>query len=139
MRCVICISRVLFFLNSRKQTCPNRKKGLNPDLSKYDDCDRCGSRLHKTNVRSTDNFHITTALTIYDQQECPTLWRLYEYFTDQDKDHIVRIREERKHLTLGQGGEGYIASDEWCYNCGSCGHWGDVSFNSSRMIVMTHC
>ncbi|KAF9462622.1 hypothetical protein BDZ94DRAFT_1194232 [Collybia nuda] len=88
-------------------TCPNRRKGLNSsEMSKYDDCGRCGSYSHQTN-------------------ECPTLWRLYEYFTDQDKDRTICIREERKHLNLGQGGEGYIANDEWCYNCGNCGHWGD--------------
>jgi protein AIR1/2 len=38
-----------------------------------------------------------------------------------------RTREDRRNQGLGQGGEGYIATDEWCYNCGCCGHWGDVS------------
>jgi len=28
-------------------------------------------------------------------------------------------------LGLGKGGEGYIAPDDWCYNCGDCGHLGD--------------
>lgn len=72
------------------------------------------------------------------EQECPTLWRLYEYFTDKDKDHTIRVREERKHLSLGQGGEGYIASDEWCYNCGSCGHWGDVRLYNHYIISKAH-
>jgi len=32
-------------------------------------------------------------------------------------------------MKLGQGGEGYVADDEWCYNCGNPGHWGDVGAN----------
>ncbi|KAF9058228.1 hypothetical protein BJ165DRAFT_1426528 [Panaeolus papilionaceus] len=34
-------------------------------------------------------------------------------------------RLEKKGLLLGKGGEAYIADDEWCYNCGGVGHWGD--------------
>ena len=60
-------------------------------------------------------------------QECSTLWRLYEYLADEEQEHTLRTREERRNLSLGEGGEGYIAADKWCYNCGSCGHWGDVS------------
>lgn len=29
-------------------------------------------------------------------------------------------------MRIGYGGEGYIAEDQWCYNCGDCGHLGDV-------------
>ena len=29
-------------------------------------------------------------------------------------------------MSIGTGGEGYIAEDAWCYNCAQCGHWGDV-------------
>ncbi|KAG5646582.1 hypothetical protein DXG03_002885 [Asterophora parasitica] len=57
--------------------------------------------------------------------ECPTLWRLYEYLSDAAKKHVLGTRKQKQHLSLGEGGEGYIADDEWCYNCGSCGHWGD--------------
>ena len=60
-------------------------------------------------------------------QECPTLWRLYEYLADEEQEHTLRTREDRRNRSLGEGGEGYIATDEWCYNCGCCGHWGDVS------------
>lgn len=59
-------------------------------------------------------------------QECPSLWRLYEYLTDDQRDATLRNRIEKSKFTLGQGGEGYIATDEWCYNCGGSGHWGDV-------------
>ena len=60
-------------------------------------------------------------------QECPTIWRLYDYVTDPERETILRHRESKQPLPLGQGGEGYIASDEWCYNCGNTGHLGDVS------------
>ena len=99
----------------------------------YDDCDRCGSNGHQTNVRrnrllSTDQ-SFTANLVV---QECPTIWRLYEYVTDHEREAILRHRESRQPLALGRGGEGYIASDEWCYNCGNTGHLGDVS--SSTML-----
>ena len=69
----------------------------------------------------TQNFSNSSIL-----QECPTLWRLYEYANQEVKDGTLRRRRERQHLMLGRGGEGYIADDEWCYNCGHSGHWGDV-------------
>ncbi|KAI0920785.1 hypothetical protein AcW1_005039 [Taiwanofungus camphoratus] len=87
------------------KTCPNRHASRG-GIGQYEDCDRCGSRIHNTN-------------------ECPTLWRIYEYVDDVERQDILRIREGKRTLALGQGGEGYIASDEWCYNCGGCGHLGD--------------
>ncbi|KAI0065859.1 hypothetical protein BV25DRAFT_1798113 [Artomyces pyxidatus] len=84
--------------------CPNRHSRGGMGL--YDDCDRCGSRKHNTN-------------------ECPTLWRLYNYVADAEREQILRLREEKQSLALGKGGEGYIARDEWCYNCGGDGHLGD--------------
>ena len=59
-------------------------------------------------------------------KECPTLWRLYDYVDDAERQVILQVREQKRVLPLGQGGEGYIATDEWCYNCGSSGHLGDV-------------
>ncbi|KAI9447747.1 hypothetical protein H4582DRAFT_1801919 [Lactarius indigo] len=85
-------------------TCPNRHS--RDKVSQYDDCDRCGSHAHNTN-------------------ECPTIWRLYEYVTDREREAILRHRESKQSLALGEGGEGYIAHDEWCYNCGNSGHLGD--------------
>ncbi|KAG6861595.1 hypothetical protein C0995_014502 [Termitomyces sp. Mi166 len=87
-------------------TCPNRKAARRGELDRYDDCDRCGSKRHKTN-------------------ECPTSWRLYEYLTEEAKSLVLRTRREKQNFALGEGGEGYIADDEWCYNCGAFGHWGD--------------
>ncbi|KAJ7433821.1 hypothetical protein B0H11DRAFT_1665035, partial [Mycena galericulata] len=58
-------------------------------------------------------------------QECPSLWRIYVYVQAGDQERILKARKEKKDLRLGQGGEGYIADDEWCYNCGGAGHWGD--------------
>jgi hypothetical protein len=76
-------------------------------------------------------------------QECPTWWRIYEYLTEDERLDSLDARRRRKGLTLGQGGEGYVADDEWCYRCGSSGHWGDVScasldvsfYNSTQKII----
>ncbi|KAH9948756.1 hypothetical protein B0H21DRAFT_731833 [Amylocystis lapponica] len=87
------------------RTCPNRYSNRTAN-GQFDDCDRCGARTHNIN-------------------ECPTLWRMYEYVDDAERHTILLAREEKRTLALGQGGEGYIASDEWCYNCGGCGHLGD--------------
>ncbi|KAI9467292.1 hypothetical protein BJY52DRAFT_1201603 [Lactarius psammicola] len=92
------------------KTCPNRHS--RDKVSQYDDCDRCGSSTHNTN-------------------ECPTIWRLYEYVTEREREAILRHRESKQSLALGEGGEGYIAPDEWCYNCGNSGHLGD-DCNDSR-------
>ncbi|EED82859.1 predicted protein [Postia placenta Mad-698-R] len=86
-------------------TCPNRHSSRGA-ASSYEDCDRCGSHTHNTN-------------------ECPTLWRLYQFVDDAERQNILQEREGKRRLALGQGGEGYIATDEWCYNCGGCGHLGD--------------
>jgi hypothetical protein len=69
------------------------------------------------------------------QQECPTLWRLYRYHTTTQRDNTLRVREAKRHLGLGKGGEGYIAMDEWCYNCGSRGHWGDVNLTLRSLFT----
>ncbi|OCH94536.1 hypothetical protein OBBRIDRAFT_823464 [Obba rivulosa] len=84
--------------------CPNRNSGRAAGYYAY--CDRCGSDLHKAN-------------------ECPTLWRLYQYVDDDARQTIRTLRASKRTLVLGRGGEGYIAEDEWCYNCGACGHLGD--------------
>jgi protein AIR1/2 len=94
-------------------------------MDNYDDCDRCGASIHKTNVSSTRNDLIYRA-DIF-EKECPTWWRMYEYVSDKERRRILQVREEKKHFGLGQGGEGYIGGDECCYNCGGAGHWGDVS------------
>ena len=64
------------------------------------------------------------------EQECPTWWRLYIYVADEDRAQTLNERRTKHELELGKGGEGYIAEDEWCYNCGEVGHWGDVCFES---------
>ncbi|KAJ7638788.1 hypothetical protein FB45DRAFT_827354 [Roridomyces roridus] len=83
--------------------CPNRGAGLH--LGR-DGCDRCQSSNHQTS-------------------ECPSLWRIYVYVQPEDRERVLQERKGKQGLRLGQGGEGYIADDEWCYNCGSAGHWGD--------------
>lgn len=70
------------------------------------DCDRCGSPRHHTT-------------------NCPTLWRIYTYLTDTERDAVLADRRAQQDLPFDEGGEGFIASDHWCYNCGHSGHLGD--------------
>ncbi|THH12398.1 hypothetical protein EW145_g60 [Phellinidium pouzarii] len=87
--------------------CPNRftaRRLMNREF--YDDCGRCGSDLHSI-------------------KECPTLWRIYEYVDDAEREATLRMRKEKENLRIGQGGEGYIGDDLWCYNCGEDDHLGD--------------
>ncbi|KAG2754740.1 hypothetical protein P692DRAFT_201739981 [Suillus brevipes Sb2] len=88
------------------KTCPNRFSRSKLTADTVDSCGRCGSNSHKMN-------------------ECPTLWRIYQYVTDEDRVQIMQTREEKKKLEFGKGGEGYIASELCCYNCGNPGHLGD--------------
>lgn len=68
-------------------------------------------------------------------QECPTWWRLYEYVNKEDRNQLLVLRRTKQDMKLGEGGEGYIANDKWCYNCGSSGHWGDVCV---RDVLLPH-
>lgn len=43
-----------------------------------------------------------------------------------------------RDLELGEGGEGYIGPDDWCYYCGKCGHLGDVSMAAASLITTTY-
>ncbi|KAI0089241.1 hypothetical protein BDY19DRAFT_132957 [Irpex rosettiformis] len=85
--------------------CPNRYSRRTRHEA-YEDCGRCGSPIHTTS-------------------ECPTLWRIYEYVTESERKAILDEREKKSTLEIGDGGEGYIGPEEWCYNCGGCGHLGD--------------
>ena len=51
---------------------------------------------------------------------------MYQYVDENEREEILRLREEKIDLRIGEGGEGYIATDEWCYSCGQSGHLGDV-------------
>ena len=55
------------------------------------------------------------------------MWRLYEYLSAEEQTTTINHRLSKKGIKLGEGGECYVANDEWCYNCGRCGHLGDVS------------
>jgi protein AIR1/2 len=54
------------------------------------------------------------------------MWRIYEYVSNDERERVLELRRSKSSLDIGEGGEGYIAEDEWCYNCGQRGHWGDV-------------
>ncbi|KII94762.1 hypothetical protein PLICRDRAFT_47774 [Plicaturopsis crispa FD-325 SS-3] len=87
------------------RTCPNRRTSGGQGAS-FDDCDRCGSGTHRTN-------------------ECPTIWRIYEYLTDEEHVAVLQRREGKRELGIGNGGEGFVGGEQWCYNCGFAGHLGD--------------
>ena len=100
--------------------------------------------VRDADLTSTMLLFVPSLLMVNDQsspieQECPTLWRFYDYHTTKERDSILRARSSKKKLRLGNGGEAYIANDEWCYNCGQQGHWGDVSinFNEIRRTYLT--
>ncbi|KAI0035396.1 hypothetical protein K488DRAFT_68437 [Vararia minispora EC-137] len=57
--------------------------------------------------------------------ECPSHWRIYEYVSESERQAILNARDNLQQIPLGEGGEGYVARDEWCYNCGGAGHLGD--------------
>ncbi|KIY42907.1 hypothetical protein FISHEDRAFT_63095 [Fistulina hepatica ATCC 64428] len=79
--------------------CPNRY-----DLTGY--CGRCGSSLHM-------------------EKQCPNLWRVYTYRSVEEREAALLRRDQAQFLDLGEGGEGYIGEEAWCYNCATMGHWGD--------------
>ncbi|KAH6914929.1 hypothetical protein BKA70DRAFT_559493 [Coprinopsis sp. MPI-PUGE-AT-0042] len=86
--------------------CPNRGGYGIRTSSRFIDCERCSSAMHKTN-------------------ECPTWWRMYLYLSDDAQAKVLSYRKDRQGTRLGEGGEGYIADDQWCYMCGNLGHLGD--------------
>ncbi|KAK0190952.1 hypothetical protein F5146DRAFT_1046399 [Armillaria mellea] len=89
--------------------CPNKFQHQEP-IGNI--CHRCGHRSHITS-------------------ECPTWWRIYVYISEEnERVQILHTRREKSKAGLGEGGEGYIAEDEWCYNCGVEGHWGDDCSNA---------
>ncbi|EKM59927.1 uncharacterized protein PHACADRAFT_250735 [Phanerochaete carnosa HHB-10118-sp] len=104
------ISKVCFTCGMKghiNRDCPNRYAGrARMGGSNFDDCDRCGSSLHQIN-------------------ECPTLWRIYTYVEEPERLEILAAREQKRELEIGEGGEGYIGPEDWCYDCGECGHLGD--------------
>ncbi|KJA24656.1 hypothetical protein HYPSUDRAFT_482111 [Hypholoma sublateritium FD-334 SS-4] len=110
------ISKVCFTCGMKghiNANCPNRRTARAFQSSREVECDRCSSSNHKTN-------------------ECPTVWRLYEYYTAEEQTHVIETRHSKKDLKLGEGGEGYVADDEWCYYCGHNGHWGDDCHDMDR-------
>ncbi|KAJ7276358.1 hypothetical protein B0H12DRAFT_17263 [Mycena haematopus] len=101
-----------------EQDCPNRRA----DRWALNGCERCNSSSHQTSVRHRIRYFLDLNNPV---QECPSLWRIYVYVENPEHERILQTRKERKGLHLGQGGEGYIARDACCYNCGGSGHWGD--------------
>lgn len=55
---------------------------------------------------------------------------MYEYVDDSEREHVMKLRKAKENAVIGEGGEGYIGDDMWCYNCGMDGHLGDVSAGS---------
>ncbi|KAF9451703.1 hypothetical protein P691DRAFT_662602 [Macrolepiota fuliginosa MF-IS2] len=110
------VSKVCFTCGMKghiNSNCPNRHLARSRDHNNSGRCKRCFSGFHQTS-------------------ECPTWWRLYIYVTEEERGQILDDRRSKRDLELGKGGEGYIAEDEWCYNCGEPGHWGDDCQGSKR-------
>ncbi|KIY71428.1 hypothetical protein CYLTODRAFT_487196 [Cylindrobasidium torrendii FP15055 ss-10] len=84
--------------------CPSRQVRYGESV--YDSCRRCSNNKHN-------------------ETECPLLWRVYEYMSPEERASTLAMRKTKECMVLGQGGEGYIAADRWCWNCGQEGHWGD--------------
>lgn len=59
---------------------------------------------------------------------------MYEYVSDSRRDKMLKIRRGKEGLLFGEGGEGFIGEDLWCYNCGDEGHLGDV--RTKRVIIV---
>jgi hypothetical protein len=55
---------------------------------------------------------------------------MYGYVSAEKRDEILSARMVAAKLPLGEGGEVYIGSSYWCYNCASEGHLGDVNLQS---------
>ena len=50
---------------------------------------------------------------------------------------MLKVREGKKDIHLGVGGEGYIGTEDWCFNCGDAGHLGDVS-HEAKVSLSQH-
>ena len=58
-------------------------------------------------------------------QNCPTLWRVYEYFAPEDR--AARQAERAQAADWEAEAIGGDANVDYCYNCAADGHLGDVS------------
>ena len=88
-------------------------------------CERCGSVQHLTMVSTTTSHAANSA--DFRTQACPSIWRMYTYVSDEIRRKNLARRLEAANIEItADGGERYIATDIWCYNCGLEGHMGDV-------------
>ncbi|KAE9410498.1 hypothetical protein BT96DRAFT_931236 [Gymnopus androsaceus JB14] len=97
------ISKVCFACGMKghlNASCPNRGKLADT----FENCDRLSIKPNRNALLSGE--YTSTSIT-----------------TSEPK--TLETRAAKKTCPIGQGGEGYIAQDIWCYNCGDCGHWGD--------------
>jgi len=92
-------------------------------------CDRCGSRDHPESVRLGwgTSFLAVPHLLILTIQACPTVWRVYAYWSTEQRKEA----ERKKGKAVGWHKEavGGTNDDMFCYNCARPGHLGDVSLS----------
>jgi protein AIR1/2 len=85
--------------------------------------------LHKSCIQCefSPKFTVNTGCANPRVQNCPSLWRTYTYLLPHERDELLQQRLLKRNCELGvdQGGEGFIAAEDWCYNCAGCGHLGD--------------
>ena len=59
-------------------------------------------------------------------QSCPTIWRVYSYLSTEQREEALVKQAKKSRLDFTNGGEGFIAWDRMCFECGNSGHWGFV-------------
>ena len=57
-------------------------------------------------------------------QNCPTLWRIYTYYSPSDR--AARQTERANATDWKAEALGRVANVDYCYNCAGDGHLGDV-------------
>ncbi|KAF9043313.1 hypothetical protein BJ165DRAFT_236936 [Panaeolus papilionaceus] len=92
------------------QNCPNGRSGCAVMSSRNQEC---FSSYDKTNISSTKPLLARQRKSRFFTQECSTLWRIYEYFSEAQQHATLEPRLEKKGLLLVKGGEAYFAEHEW--------------------------
>ncbi|KAF9035983.1 hypothetical protein BJ165DRAFT_1509436 [Panaeolus papilionaceus] len=93
------------------QNCPNGCPGCAVMSSRNQEC---FSSFDKTNVNPLHKTPLARQRkSRFFTQECSTLWRIYEYFSEAQQHATLERRLKKKGLLLVKGGEAYFADDEW--------------------------
>ncbi|KAF9035994.1 hypothetical protein BJ165DRAFT_644535 [Panaeolus papilionaceus] len=104
------INAFISFIDLKKncslQDCPNGRSG-SAMMSSRDQ--ECFSSFDKINVPFTKPLLARQRKSRFFTQECSSLWRIYEYFSEARQHATLERWLEKKGLLLGKGGEAYFA------------------------------